>query len=269
MKICKVRLFSLKNYCKKYLHNYHKISVMVLYNDYLVRVGFFVRSGGNALDYTEKEKKGLRKVERMNKFFDKVLMPAVGVLIILTLLSFIVGKLMDKLGGQGGDESSSVLTSESSTEVSEIFQLRASVLDCYNEHVDEFEAYGYNAAEGYSQDLAICKIVDDELVIYQFSDSELGDFTILIYTPSSESNSSYDSVSLTVYSDTLVNLAVHKGDNEYKVTFTSIDFSSYSNDDEEEYASMMQLVSIDELEAMYDIFETDIRNLAQNCGISM
>lgn len=219
------------------------------------------------MNYTEKEKKGLDKVEKMNHFFDRVLMPAIGVLIILTLISFIVSGIMDKFGGGENGDTSSVLTSENSNEVSEIFRLRTSMLDGYSEHVDEFEAYGYDTAEGYSQDIALCKVVDEEMLIYQFRDSSLGDFTILRYTPSDEVNAEFNSLSLTISSDTLVNVAVNNGDYTYKVTFTSTDFSSYSSDDEKEYNSMMNIISIDELTAMYEIFETDIKNLAQTCGI--
>lgn len=220
------------------------------------------------MNYTEKEKKGLNKVEKMNRFFDKQLMPAVGVLIILMLLSFIVSNIIDKFGNGKEGNTSSVLTSENSHEVSAIFRLRASVLDSYAEHADEFEAYGYNAAEGYSQDIALYKIVDEEMLIYQFRDSSLGDFTILRYTPSDDVNAMFDTVSLTVSSDTLVNASVSKGDDTYNVAFTSTDFSSYSSTDGEGYNLMMDLISIEELNAMYDIFETDIRNLAQTCGIS-
>ena len=44
------------------------------------------------MDYTEKEKKGIDRVERMNRLFDRILMPAIGILIIMLLLSFIVRK---------------------------------------------------------------------------------------------------------------------------------------------------------------------------------
>lgn len=221
------------------------------------------------MNYTEKEKKGLDKVESMNKFFDKILMPAIGVLIILTLLSFIVGSLMDKFSGIDNDGKSSSAASVASDKISAIFKLRAVVLDGYAEHIEEFKAYGYNWADGYSQDIALCKTVDEELVIYQFSDGTLGDFTILRYTPLDASDAKFDSVSLTVSSDTLINVTVNSGESQIVVTFTSSDFSTYSKDDNEKYSEIIKLISIDELNAMYEIFETDIKNLAKSCGISI
>ena len=48
------------------------------------------------MEYTEKEKKGIDKVERMNKIFDKIILPAVGVLIAVLLFFFVVGKYREK-----------------------------------------------------------------------------------------------------------------------------------------------------------------------------
>lgn len=218
------------------------------------------------MKYTEKEQKGINKVESMNKFFDKVLMPAVGLLIIITLLSFIVGSITEKFGG--GADGNFVQSGQSVSEAPRVFGLRAAVLADYEKYSDAFTAYGYEKADGYKQDLALCKVVDEELVIYQFMDKSIGDFTILRYTPSESANAAYKSVSLTVSSHTLLNVTVSAEDSMYTVAFSSIDFSTYSKDDNVQYNKMMELVSIEELEALYDLFETDINNLAESCGIA-
>lgn len=215
------------------------------------------------MNYTEKEKKGIDRVEGMNRFFDKVLMPAVGVLVIITLLAFTVGRLMEKLGG--GEETTAP-TTVSQRSAPQVFAARAALLAEYETYARTFEAYGYAPAEGYSQDLALCKTVDDELLIYQFDDKTLGNFTILRYTPS-EGKGRYDSLSLTISSAELINATVTDGDGKWTVTFTSPDFSSYQPEDKDVYARLLGKVSLDELRAMYGIFETDIENLAEACGI--
>lgn len=219
------------------------------------------------MHYTDKEKKGIDKVDRMNKLFDKVLMPVIGVIIILTLLSFIVGKLMDKFGGGESEGNASVSVSSSVSGNPNVFDTRAALLANYETYAEAFAAYGYAPAEGYTQDLSLRKQVDEELVIYQFSDSAMGDFTILKYTPSA-ADAAYQSLSLTVSSASLINASARGGDFNYTVAFTSTDFSSYRKDDGEEYNALMKVVSPGELTSMYEIFEADIENLAESCGIS-
>ena len=220
------------------------------------------------MNYTDKEKKGIDKVENMNKFFDKVLMPTIGVLAIITLIAFITGKLMDKFGG--GQPSGSSETLQNSSADSDLMSLRAELLAGYEDNSEAFAAYGYEPAEGYVQDLALCKYVDEELVIYQFKDSVLGEFTILKYEPSqtSSGDAPYNVLSLTVSSEKLMTVTVSGDDLDCSVAFTSTDFSTYMEDDREEYEKMMKAVSLDELKSLYDIFEADINNLARSCGVS-
>lgn len=218
------------------------------------------------MNYTDKEKKGIEKVADMNKFFDKILMPAIGVLIIITLIMFIAGKLMDKFGGEESQGNEETLTSSAGE--SKVMALRAQLLASYNDKSESFSAYGYEPVEGYLQDLALCKYVDEELVIYQFLDSVLGEFTILKYEPSS-SDSPYATLSLTISSEKLITVTATGDGFNYSVTFTSTDFSTYNANDSDEYNQMMKIVSIDELKSLYDIFEADINNLAKNCGVTL
>ncbi len=215
-----------------------------------------------SFEYTEKEKKGIDKVERMNRFFDKVFVPAVGVLVIITLVIFISFKVIDKLGAS--DVSASDTVSSNTVSQPAEFLIREYLLENYDEYSVEFSAYGYEEAEGYSQDVALCKTVDDELVIYQFLDDTIGDFTIMQYSPT---DGEYDYVALTLSSDTLINVTLSESEEKYKVTFKSGDFSSYNEDDAEQYASMMQFISEDELVTLYELFRADIDNLAEICGI--
>lgn len=218
------------------------------------------------MNYTEKEQKGVKKVESMNRFFDKVLMPAIGVLIILILISFIVSGIKEKFGGNRSDSDSTALVQQPQDEP-RVFALRAAVLADYGKYADEFAAYGYQKAEGYSQELALCKAVDEELLIFQFKDDTMGIFSILRYMPSASVGSEYTSLSMTVSSSSLINVSVKTDDSTYTVTFTSVNFSSYSKDDNVQYSKMMKLISIDDLIALYEIFETDINNLAETCDI--
>ncbi len=217
---------------------------------------------GDCLDYTEKEKKGIDKVEHMNRFFDKVLMPAIGILVIMLLLSFTVNKFREKFGRD--DSQPAVSTVRQKTEP-EVFAKRKALLSGYSEHVKEFAAYGYKPVEGYSYDLSLCKAVDREMVIFQFSDSTLGDLTIINYIPSGKDDS-YDTLSLTVSSHKLLNVSVKCGEETHTVTFTSEDFSAYRQEDGEEFDALMRFVSLDDIKTMYEIFETDIQNLAETCG---
>lgn len=218
------------------------------------------------MDYNEKEQKGIKKVESMNNFFDKVLMPAIGVLIIITLLSFIVGNITEKFGGGSGENS--VQSGQQESDAPIVFDLRKSMLENYEKYSNVFEAYGYEKADGYEQDLALCKVVDEELVIYQFADDTLGDFTILRYTPSESVNAAYTSASLTISSHTLINATVKTENSTYTVAFSSTDFSAYSKDEDVQYNKMMTLISTEELQALYELFEADIYNLAESCGIA-
>lgn len=218
------------------------------------------------MNYTEKEEKGVKKVESMNHFFDKILLPATGVVVVILLISFIVSSLSEKFGSVDSDSDSTASAQQSSEP--EVFAFRESVLADYEKYADEFAAYGYEKAEGYSQELALCKAVDEELVIFQFKDSQMGYFTILRYTPSESVGSEYSSLSMTVSSSSLINVTVKTENSMYTVAFRSVDFSSYSKDDNVQYNKMMKLISIDELVALYEIFEIDINNLAETCGIS-
>lgn len=219
------------------------------------------------MNYTEKEQKGIDKVERMNKMFDKVMMPAIGVMIILILLSFIVGKLMDKFGrsNDAAGDSTAVSTAVSDGDVQKILALRKELLTDYEQYAEAFAAYGYEPVEGL-QDLALCKQVDEELTIWQFADSVLGDFTIVKYVPSSD-EASYQMLSLTISSDKLITVTASGEGFDYAVAFTAADFSTYQAKDKEQYRDMMKVVSMDELHTMYEIFETDIRNLAGTAGL--
>ncbi|MBQ9901558.1 MAG: hypothetical protein IJM51_04125 [Clostridia bacterium] len=214
------------------------------------------------MDYTEKEKKGIDRVERMNRLFDRILMPAIGILIIMLLLSFIVRKYKDKFGSEG-DYTAAETASARNVEP-RAFVLRRELLGNYPEYVRQFEAYGYSKVEGYSYDLSLCKTVDSEMSIFQFSDSALGELTIINYIPENK-NAAYDSLSIAVSSCKLINVTVKNGEEKHTVTFLSTDFTLYSAADEEQFNALMKLVDIDEITAMYDIFETDIFNLSKSC----
>ena len=213
------------------------------------------------MDYTEKEKKGIDKVERMNRLFDRILVPAAGILIIMLLLSFIINKCRDKFGS---DQNTAAVASVQSSAEPQVFALRRELLASYSSHVREFEAYGYKPVDGYSYDLSLCKTVDREMSIFQFSDSALGELTIINYIPEGKKGS-YDSLSLAVSSHRLLNVTVKSGEEKHTVTFISPDFSAHSSEDEEPFNALMELTDMDEITAMYEIFETDISNLAKSC----
>ena len=210
------------------------------------------------MEYTEKEKKGIDKVERMNKLFDKILLPAVGVLIIMLLLSFIVRKYREKFGS---DHQPAAEALSQQTEP-EVFALRRSLLAGYSRYRKEFEAYGYQPAEGFSYETSLCKTVDEELSIFQFADSKLGELTIINYIPQ-DKKSPYESLSMAISSYKLITVTVRKDKESHSVTFLTKDFSSYPSDQKEAFEALMQLTNLDEITTLYEIFETDISNLAQ------
>ncbi len=212
------------------------------------------------MEYTEKEKKGIDKVERMNRLFDKILLPAIGILIIMLLVSFTVNKYREKFGS---DRQSASQTAVQQSEP-QAFALRRSLLAGYAQYKEQFDAYGYKPVEGYSYDLSLCKTVDDEMSIFQFADGTLGELTIINYIPS-DKKSPYDSLSLAISSQRLITVTAKNGEESHSVTFLSYDFSSYTSDQEEEFNALMKLTDIGELSAIYEIFETDISNIAQKC----
>lgn len=209
------------------------------------------------LEYTEKEKKGIDRVERMNRFFDKRLLPLLGIIIILLLFSFIINTWREKFSS---DSQPSAEAHVQQTEP-EIFSKRRSLLSGYQGHKSEFEAYGYMPVEGYSYDLSLCKTVDDEMSIFQFSDSSLGELTIINYIPK-DKNARYDTLSMAVSSYKLITVTVNRGEESYSVTFLSYDFTSYKADQEKEFNALMKLTDMDEIATLRDIFETDINNLS-------
>ena len=208
------------------------------------------------MEYKKKKKKGIDKVERMNRFFDRTLLPAIGILIILLLASFTFRRFREKFGSDLPSASSTVRQTEP-----EIFALRRNVLAGYEQHKEQFEAYGYHPVDGYSYDLSLCKAVDSEMSIFQFSDDSLGQLTILNYLPK-DRQSPYDSLSMGISSYRLITVTAKRGEDSHSVTFLSYDFTSYQSDSEEEYRALMKLTDSGELASLYEIFETDIRNLA-------
>lgn len=219
---------------------------------------------GDFLNYTEKEKKGIDKVERMNLLFDKVIMPAIGILVIMLLLSFTISKFREKFVSHPSQTSSS--TSGQPVQPA-VFAQRKRLLSGYDGFKEAFAAYGYHPVKGYSYDLSLCKTVDSEMSLFQFSDGTLGDLTVINYFPT-DKESSYSSLSMAVSSDRLINVTVKSGDESFSVVFTSTDFSAYKSDDGAQFDAMMNVVSMDDIRAMYEIFETDIDNLAKNCSVS-
>ena len=215
--------------------------------------------------YTEKEKKGVDRVERMNRFFDKTLMPTVGILIIVTLLFFIAGRFREKFIPDDDRRAASAVSRVS--DEPEVFRLRRALLAGYSDHVSEFAAYGYQPVDGYSYELSLGKRVDDEMSIFQFSDPAIGQLTIINYFPA-HGNAPYDSLSLAVSSHALINASVRKDGEKYTVTFTNPDFSSFRAEDSAAFDSLSALVDTAEMTAMYEIFETDIRHLAEDCAIA-
>ena len=217
------------------------------------------------MKYSEKEQKGIDKVANMNRFFDKILMPTVGVLIIITLLLFIGGRVREKFGGSGeGTASSSGTVSSDASEASELMSLRHTLLAGYADHREDFAACGYLPAEGYTQDVALRRQVDEELVIFQFVDDTVGDFTVIKYAPAVE-DFGYTSLSLTVSSESLLSVRLRGEDFDWRVSFTATEFSAHSPDDEADYRRMMKRISTDDLKAMYALFVTDLHQLAESC----
>ena len=215
------------------------------------------------MEYTEKEKKGIDKVERMNRLFDKILLPAIGILIIMLLVSFTVNKYREKFGS---DRQSASQTAVQQSEP-QAFALRRSLLAGYAQYKEQFDAYGYKPVEGYSYDLSLCKTVDGEMSIFQFSDASLGELTIINFLPENDA-SPYDSLSMTVSSHKLINVTAKNGEESHTVTFTDTAFSTYRADDGSEYKALMNLTDIDEINTLYEIFEADIGNLAKNCNVT-
>ena len=217
---------------------------------------------GDDLNYTEEEKKGIDKVERMNRLFDTRIMPAIGIVIILMLISFTVSKFKEKFYRGGVPTESAVQNAEP-----EIFALRRSLLGGYDAHKEEFAAYGYEPVDGYTYGLSLCKSVDDEMVIFQFRDDSLGELTIINYVPGN-TDAAYVSLSLAVSSHRLLNVTVKSGGEKHSVTFTDTDFSEYQPEDAEEFKCLMKLTDMDDIRTMYEIFETDIRNLSDTVNHS-
>ena len=214
------------------------------------------------MEYTEKEKKGIDKVEHMNRLFDKILLPAIGILIIMLLFSFIVNKYREKFGTESNPAAEAVTQKPEP----EVFALRRRLLADYGQYQKEFEAYGYKPVDGFSYDLSLCKTVDKEMSIFQFADSKLGELTVINYIPKQE-NTPYDSLSIAVSSPNLITVTAKSGEESHTVTFLTHDFSSYKSDDTDQFNSLMKLTDIDEITAVYEIFETDISNIAENCGL--
>ena len=217
------------------------------------------------MEYTEKEKKGIDKVERMNRLFDKFLMPAVGVLIIMLLASFTVNKFRQKFGSQKTGAANAATYSSEAAEP-EVFALRRKLLASYPAFEKEFAAYGYAPVEGYSYDVSLCKQVDGEMSIFQFAGGALGELTIISYMPQ-DKNAPYDSLSLAISSHRLINVTVKKGEEKHTVTFTDTAFSSFKEEDRGEFDSLSDFVRTEDIKTMYEIFETDIGNLAKSCGM--
>ena len=215
---------------------------------------------GERLEYTEKEKKGIDKVERMNKIFDKIILPAVGVLIAVLLFFFVVGKYREKFCSE------SKATAETSGQLTEpkAFSLRRSLMAEYGEHKKEFEAYGYVPVDGFSYDVSLCKTVDKEMSVFQFADRAIGELTVISYIPKSK-DTAYDSLSVAFSSYRLITVTAKRGEESCSVTFLSYDFTSYKSGQEEQFDALMKLTDIDEILAMREIFETDIFNLARTC----
>lgn len=216
------------------------------------------------MDYTENEKKGIDKVERMNRFFDRIFMPAIGILIIMLLLSFTVKKFRSKFGG--GEEAPGQAATVTAQSEPEVFATRRELMADYQKYEKEFAAYGYLPVEGYAYDLSLRKQVDGEMSIFQFKGGALGELTIINYLPS-DSGAPYDSLSLAISSHTLINVTVKRGEEKHTVTFTDTGFSAFKEEDAGEYDALMNDVRMEDIRAMYEIFEADIGNLARSCGI--
>ncbi|MBQ1398213.1 MAG: hypothetical protein IIY89_06940, partial [Clostridia bacterium] len=88
--------------------------------------------------------------------------------------------------------------------------------------------------------------------------------TVIKYAPAVE-DFGYTSLSLTVSSESLLNVRLRGEDSDWRVSFTATDFSVHSPDDEADYRRMMKRISTDDLKAMYALFVTDLHQLAESC----
>ena len=217
----------------------------------------------DGITYTEKEQKGIEKVAQMSRFFDKILLPTIGVLLIITLLLHISGRLREKYSGgsPGAGTSAAQATQENG-----VCATRNALLATYTSHASGFAACGYAVMPDATQDLALCRKIDDEMTVYQFADGKLGTFTILRYAPLPERQALYETLSLTVTSEADIRVMVGHDGQKTSVRFTAAGFSAAAAEDAAAYRDVMRYTSPEELQSMMEIFETDIRMLADVCG---
>lgn len=211
------------------------------------------------MNYTEKERKGIDKVADMNRFFDKILLPAVGVLIIITLLVFIVGRVRTKFGG-GGIGASHSTSSVSSAQLQKALEKRETLLGDYETNAERWAEGGYVRLENYEGGLALERKADGELSILQIADDVLGGFTTLTYRPS-DGKAKYKMLSLTVMSGKLFTVTLSGEGFDDVVTFPSPDFRKEDASDREACDHMMRYVTQDDLQTLYEIFLTDMERL--------
>ena len=209
------------------------------------------------MQYTEKERKGIDKVTDMNRFFDKILLPAVGVLVIITLLFFIAGRVKEKFGGAGENTASGTVT-YSAKRLQKALDKRDTLMNDYEANQERWTEGGYVRKVLSEDSFVLERKADEELTVLQISDTTLGNFTTLSYKPS---DGKYDMLSLTVSKGSLFTVTLSGKGYDDAVTFPSPAFRPEEANEKEACDHLLKVITRDDLVTLYEIFLTDIEGL--------
>lgn len=172
----------------------------------------------------EEIERGVEKVERMNKAFDKYVIPLVLFTVVTIFIFGAVPRLLKLLSADSADGTEQGVEST----VADFYSLREDYMSNMHSHAQELEAAGYEFSDQYSGADCVYKYLDESTIVYEFYDDALGSYSIIRRAAQEEA---YRQLSMVVSAKNLIRVELDLVDGQ-KISLTYIDesFSAYGSD---------------------------------------
>lgn len=167
----------------------------------------------------EEIKRGVEKVERMNKTFDTLALPIILFTVVTIFIFGALPTLKEKLGLGESSSVSSVLPEQQS-----FYSRRESYMLDMQLHLEELTQHGYTTPEGYEAGECASLMLDDSTEVLEFSDN-IGCYSIV---RRSVADKPYTKLSIIVYSENIIlaELVLAEGD-QLSATFKNESFTEW------------------------------------------
>lgn len=207
----------------------------------------------------EKEKKAVDKVQRMNGIFDKLILPMIAFSLIVFAVFGIIPAVSESCesGGSGGASPDYSINTGSSDD--EFYAARKVLMSDMEGNRTLLEQNGYELSNDYGANLTARRQYDDNTYAVEYCEDMFGCFAIVRYIPGEGETAAYSSISLVVYSGTLISVEVASAEGTLSAVFTDEAFEGYSEQNAEQAQKILAAVTKEKLCILLEIYKTNLR----------